>query len=192
MLASLPFSSASVNRQSYSGVRRLDMQNERLIIWIQIITGFAVILGLILVIWELRQTREIAVAQQIGDSHNRYSTQLQALMGEESASAVAKACDNPKALTTEDMIVLDYFYTEIINRMRVQYDLEHQTQLATHNWRSWTANFYTVFATDYGRWWWSNARFEPEIMEAGSAILETTTFSCLDRYDAYRSQFDDA
>ena len=80
--------------------------------WIQLATGVAVLIGLGLVIWELQQTREIAVAQQVDDSMSRYSNQLQAMMGEESARSLAKACDEPDSLTTEDMIILGYYYNE--------------------------------------------------------------------------------
>ena len=157
--------------------------------WTQVITGVAVLIGLGLVIWELQQTREIATAQQITNSFSAYSSQLQAMMGEESVKALAKACDHPDSLTTEDMIVLGYFYTDVINELRSALHQASNTDLAVFEWKQWTGNFDTIFATEYGRWWWGNQKWEPEIMEAGNAWLaEKPTRNCADEYASYRNR----
>ena len=165
------------------------MNTQVLTNWIQLATGVAVLIGLGLVIWELQQAREIAVAQQINNSMSQYSNQLQAMMGEESARSLAKACDEPDSLTTEDMIVLGYYYNEIVNRLRGQWELEANTDLAVFDWRAWSGNFDIIFATEYGRWWWSRGDWEGEIRDAGNRWLaEKEVISCSDRFDSYRNR----
>ena len=56
------------------------MENGKVLVWIQIVTGFAVVLGLVLVIWELNLSRRIGVAQVTSDS---YSLAAQSMAGNE-------------------------------------------------------------------------------------------------------------
>jgi len=60
--------------------------------WFQFVSMVAVMVGLILVIWELRQAREIVAAQIGADAFILMSQQSAAVMGEDAAKAIAKAC----------------------------------------------------------------------------------------------------
>ena len=143
----------------------------KLVDWIQIVTGFAVVFGLILVFWELNQGRQIAVAQQAETAFDHFANQLLTQMGEDPSSSIAKACDEPDNLTTRDMIVLSAYHTAIINRIRRGLVISRQSDIIGDQWNDWTGNFGVVFSTEYGRWWWRNTTWEPEIMEAGSRWL---------------------
>ena len=131
------------------------MDSQALSSWLQTIAAIAVLCGLGLVIWELRQARDIAKIQSVSDGMAGYSQRVQAMMGEDSAAAVAKACDEPDSLTTEDMIVLNHFHTELLNNMRWSLALQNVSDdLAVFDWQEWSGNFTSIFATEYGRWWW--------------------------------------
>ena len=103
---------------------------------------------------------------------------------------MAKACEEPDSLTTEDMFVLDHYYTEVLNNMRWGFYVdEAATDLMVADWHRWTGNFYVIFATEYGRWWWQMSEWEPEIMEAGNRFLaEQDIPSCSERFDLYRNR----
>jgi len=153
----------------------------------------AVLAGLGLVVWELRQVREIAVAQLASDGFSTYSQRVQAMMGEDSAKAVAKACDEPDSLTTEDMVVLRLYYTEIVNNMRQVRNLQQASDDLTFlDWKQFSVNFYLIFQTEYGRWWWKNSRWlEPEILEVGDRFIEEQeVVSCSESFDSYRKRHD--
>ena len=149
------------------------MRQLRFADWIQILTGLGVLFGLGLVIWELQQAREIAKAQQVSESFSRYSQRLQAMMGEESARAVAKACTQPDDLEIEDMLVLDKYYIEVVNSVRVAYQMSRTASaLAVFDWRPWLPSLEEIFRTKYGRFWWRNRYpFEEEIWEEGNRLL---------------------
>jgi len=169
------------------------MNSQTITNWIQVSTMIAVLAGLGLVVWELRQVREIAIAQQASDGFAIYSQRIQAMMGERPARAVAKACDEPKSLTTEDMVVLDFYYTEVLNNMRQLRNLQQASDdLALLDWKQFTENFYRIFRTDYGRWWWSMSGWlEPEILDAGDRFIdENEVISCSEHYDQYRRLHD--
>jgi hypothetical protein len=157
---------------------------------VQILAGIAVLMGLGLVVWELRQTREIALAQQASDGFAVYSQRVQAVMGENAAHSLAKACDEPDSLTTEDMIILDQVYTETLNNMRGVYAVQLVSrELAIYDWEHWAVNFRTIFATEYGRWWWKRGGWEPEIRKAGDKFMQENAITdCKKFYDGYRNR----
>ena len=64
--------------------------------------------------------------------------------------------------------------------------------LAVYDWKFWSGNFGTIFATEYGRWWWDQGGWEPEIREAGEEYLANVDIgTCKERYDAYRNRPDE-
>ena len=78
--------------------------------WIQVVATLAIVVSIILVLIELRQSREIAEAQLISDQYAIEAGLLHATLGETPAHALAKACEHPGDLTREDTEVLDAWY----------------------------------------------------------------------------------
>jgi len=85
---------------------------------VQVVTSLAVIGGLALVVWELKQNREAASSQLTSEAFTYVSALSQAVMGEQTAEVLARACDNPKELSRADYYVLENYYSEILNRYR--------------------------------------------------------------------------
>lgn len=167
------------------------MKTQSIFNMVQLLTGLAVIFGLILVIWELRQTREIAKAQLSADSFALYVGGIRAVMGENGARAWAKACDEPDSMTTEDMLVMNLALVENLNRMRSTYIQQQVSEdLTSSQWDDWNGNFSNIFSTEFGKWWWKSQQFwEPEIVDEGNRILREGKFgTCTDYFDGYRSR----
>ena len=142
--------------------------------WFQFVSMVAVMVGLILVIWELRQAREIVAAQIGADAFILMSQQSAAVMGEDAAKAIAKACDHPESLTTEEMVVLSSYYAQLIQRIRRTFIIDRRSDILEGDggWQQWAAlNFSAVFSTSFGRWWWNTTAWEPEIKGVGDEIL---------------------
>ena len=66
---------------------------------IELLTAFAIVAGLIVVVWELRQNRALAEADLATQAYGQIQSQWQTLAGENSAAVVAKACSEPKELS---------------------------------------------------------------------------------------------
>ncbi len=161
---------------------------------IQALSSIAVLIGLVLVIWELQQSREIARVEQQTAGYVLFEDGVKSLMGEHAAAALAKACEFPGDLTIEDMIVLDQAFIVIVGRMRSLLRAKNVSEEFTPvDWRAWQGNFSAIFSTEYGRWWWTRVDWEPEIMEAGNRYLENVEIvPCATYYDGYRRSFNDA
>ena len=83
------------------------MEGTRLFALIQIVTAVAVVLGLVLVAFELRQTREFTRLQMAQDGITMGMSELTARYGENVAEVVARACADGSDLTGSDAVVMD-------------------------------------------------------------------------------------
>jgi hypothetical protein len=97
------------------------MNNKNIVDWIQILTGVAVLVGLILVIWELQQTRELARAELASDGWGEMMASSRSEMGETFAATRAKACFAPTQLTDSEILEMrafNYILRAEVARMR--------------------------------------------------------------------------
>lgn len=67
--------------------------------WIDYLTAFAVVAGLIVVVWELRQSRTLAEADLATQAYSQIQTYWQTLAGENPSVVLAKGCLNPGELS---------------------------------------------------------------------------------------------
>ncbi len=74
--------------------------------WVQVITGLAVVIGLVLVVYELRQTRDMVHHDMVNAGIAMRSEQMTSFTGENPAAAWVKGCLDPEKMTPEDVAVL--------------------------------------------------------------------------------------
>lgn len=87
----------------------------------------AIIVGIVLVIWELRQTREITNWQFTHSNITDSSNDLMSLYGESGALVLAKACYNRDNLEKSELVILDsYFRNKILRILKIQFQSEFQ------------------------------------------------------------------
>ena len=159
---------------------------EKINLCVQIITGIAVIIGSSLIIYEIRQSRSFIQAELAADVFSYMVQQQTSVMGETPAKTLAKACTAPAELTIEDRIILNSYYGTIIDRLRRSILIEERSgeQAIAGNWRNYTGNFYLIFATDYGQWWWhqTKAGRESDIEQVGDQILQSGSVTACKDY----------
>ncbi len=169
------------------------MEPQRINLWIQAATSIAVVLGIALVIWELQQNRNIAAAQLTSDIYAYLLQQNVALMGEEAADALAKACDEPANLTTKEKIILSEHYQGILNRIRRAADIESNSginYLTEGKFQQVVeSNFRLIFFLEYGRWWWASGiayTLDKKVKAVGDSILaESPPSQCKQFFSGY-------
>ena len=121
--------------------------------FIQWLTFFTMVIGIALVVYELRSTKEFVRIQLGADAYNYIGGQSQSIPGEDVASSLARACESDP-LTTEDTIILSTWFNMIVQRVnRVEFasgPLFSQDAWIAPSRRS----FATLFSTPAGRIWW--------------------------------------
>lgn len=177
------------------------MNTQSLTNMVQIVTGLAVVVGLALVIWELQQTRDVVFAQLTSDGYGDVTQHQMTLLGESASDVVAKACDDPDALTTSDLMVLESYFSAIINRMRRNISIADRTGFYSDQDQyrlNWTGNFLLLFETSAGRVWWEKDylgndtqalfKYDPRLQEFGDEILtERSPGSCTSYYSNFKA-----
>ena len=164
------------------------MESQRLLNWIQVITGIAILLGLALVVWELQQARTLARVQLYSDSINAKTEFTAALLGEEPMSVMGKACLDPEGLTLEDAAVLFAYFRSLEDRILAMHQLESMGGLAEplggdamkgledRSEQDLLAGAFTIelTSTEIGQAWLAEriSRWPEELQLLGNRILE--------------------
>ena len=74
--------------------------------WIDYLTAFAIVAGLVMVAWELRQSRALAEADLATQAYGQIQNYWQTLAGENPTAVLAKACFEPAELSDPEVGVL--------------------------------------------------------------------------------------
>lgn len=97
--------------------------SDRIVQWL---TLFSVVIGVGLVVYELRQTREMTLTQLIHGTITQIQDERIARYGENLGEVLATACLEPDKLTPAQAFVLDAYFNAqvaIVNRYRVQVEI---------------------------------------------------------------------
>ncbi len=160
--------------------------------WVQGVAAIAVVVGLILVIWELQQARQLARAQVSSDSFALASQINAVVLGETAAKVVAKACDTPESLTGADFEILRAYYQSWVSVVwRVQV-IEQRSGLYDGDWKQRGPGiFANIFSTAAGRGWWKSTRFSNsgELRELGDSLLaEAGPIACKEDFNSFQTE----
>jgi hypothetical protein len=152
---------------------------------VQIVTGLAVVAGLVVVILELRQAHEIARAEQTNEFRSKYDKLATAEMGEILPAALANACRSPQDLTDAEFVALNAYYISLLMVVRNSY-LEKGEDIASRTtWRDYAiASFDSIFLTAPGRAWWREKvqldwlKIPDEVRDLGNDHLDSAPATC--------------
>jgi hypothetical protein len=145
---------------------------------IQLLTLIAVIGGLVLVIWELRQVGTLARAQLSSDYVGEMNALHGSVSGETLAAALAKACEAPESLTLEEsMVVTNYYYASLNLVARLHLLSERDGVYPTDYWREQIGFLNPIVGSSYGRAWLRQIEgrgFPDGLIEAGIEYMNKT------------------
>ena len=166
---------------------------------VQIGSTLAILIGLTLVVWELKQTRDLTEAQLISDSLITRQQSNVSLMGENPIAAISKACTASAHLTEEEFHVVRLHYqTKLLESIRRIEIAEASALFDESDWKeNATLEFSTIAQTEFGRWWWQVVRssylpFQPELVAFGDEVIEASPApDCRVPYRAYQKHFVD-
>jgi hypothetical protein len=124
---------------------------------IQILSGLVLIVGVVLVVEELNQTKRLAQAQLESDSWAGIIGRGIAQMGEGAPAAIAKACSGEELSSEEGVILISRFQVAL-NHVSREREVEELAGFETERWKIRArASFGLVFATKEGRNWWKSS-----------------------------------
>lgn len=86
---------------------------------VQLITAVSVLIGIYLVMVELRQAREMSTVQMVHTRLLSWIEQDTKIYGETMSETLARACLDPQGLTDTEATALDYFFQNRLRMVRV-------------------------------------------------------------------------
>ena len=88
------------------------MQKDNLHNFVQVSTTLALLVGVALVVYELRQTRDLASSNFQSETLIARIAGFQAIGGESFADAIANVCTSTDSLSAKDLVVLDAYFDQ--------------------------------------------------------------------------------
>jgi hypothetical protein len=125
----------------------------------QTIANIGVLLGILLLVYELSQTRELAQAQFNFDRDTAFQSSEIAMLGADLSTAWEQSIFEPASLSPAQIRVLDSFYAIQVSRMENAWDLEQAGMLPRGSTRAeieYNVPFY--FGNEFSHLWWSYQR----------------------------------
>ena len=142
---------------------------------VQIVTSLAVVVGLGLVVAELQQSREATQSQLKTESYQIWTQLKSASLGDDSADVLSKACLTPETLSDADYMVLQNYYSVIINSIVRNRELSMGSFYDDSLWQDAALGGLTeMFVTSPGRGYWKEIApqwVDPMVLEFGNQFL---------------------
>ena len=158
------------------------MKLDKINSWLQVIAGFGVITGLLLVGIELRQSHNnFQVELAISDFDGILDVRI-ALIGDDAASTWDRACNN-EPLSSRDRIVLDFLFEIFLVEVMKSEALESVGGRDFSSWRLLAgANIGRILSVPQGEAWFRarDGTMNPQIFEFGIELLNSRTPGCTD------------
>lgn len=128
--------------------------------WINAVSAAAILIGLMFVLVELRQSRDIAEAQLSADVNSGSQNFNLAIFGENAAAIEAKACYQPTELTPADTEVLTAFNRALLAQVRLMSGIQRHGLLTSNsNFEEFARTAAGGFlGTAWGRFQWTTDR----------------------------------
>ena len=136
------------------------MKNKKSDDWVRGLSTIAVLLGVALVILELRQNSDLIELQILKQSSDNFAENSLSLLPENLYEIRQKSMDNPQDLTHLEYRVLDSYYWSItVLQWRSLYDLAERGLLEQSAWHRMVEDEARVFlAYPFGRAWWKGTK----------------------------------
>jgi hypothetical protein len=164
------------------------MKSERINSWLSLGANVGVVVGLILVAYQINQEAELMKVQLFSDATTSMNEFNQALMGDSPLEVVAKSIENPHELTLAEMQIMDAYLISAINEIR-RLELLRQSGLDVEGSMEGIHAYY--FGTDYARAWFQEYGGESDHPDMNKRISETDPEWVIKVLDAVLARLDD-
>ena len=164
----------------------IDSNGRRVEIAIQLFTAISVVLGVFLVVLELKQTRENAFNEIIQTRMDTVIQETSLIYGANLADVLAKACHQPMMLNESESLILHNFFTvQMHHATKVRWLEELRATPSGIQWQTFAAPFISrILSYPGGQSWLSGHPFyRNQEMDFGAflrASSVTPEYSCSD------------
>jgi len=124
--------------------------------WLTLVANIGILIGLALIIVEIRQNAELLRLQFINDDLQETSTSLIPMLGDDLSRVMMKSIFSPEEMTYAEFMVVDSWLTQQIARVERRYQLGQEGILDETAWKSMDFNYEWHFGNKFARLWWQH------------------------------------
>ena len=148
------------------------MDSDSLNKWLTLAANVGIMIGLILVVIQIRQNSDLVRTQLIADEYALVSVLDTQIVGENPAEALMKAMYSPQDMTYADFRINDAYLIVRIDVLHRLYRLGQEGLFDKDDWKnsSTAFTFEWLFGTEFSQSWWEHIGREtyqasPEFVE---------------------------
>jgi hypothetical protein len=124
--------------------------------WLTVIANLGVLIGLILVSYELNQNSKLARAALINDGSGFENQFWADVMGDAPTSVIAMAVECPERMSYADYMAMDAYLFTSLNIVYRNYELAQEGLFTQSDWKKDVEGYtHWYLGNDFGRAWWS-------------------------------------
>jgi len=165
------------------------MKADKLKSWVSLGANIGVVIGLLLVAFQINQDAELTRAQLFSDHTDSRRDWSQAMMGANPMEVVAKSIERPEQLTLAELQIMDMYFIAAVNELR-RLEVLRQAGLDVGVDVEGLENFY--FGSNYAKVWYSQYGNSRELPEVHSRIESVSPSWIVDFFDRVREQVGDS
>ena len=141
--------------------------------WLQVLTGVSVVVGVVLVLIQLRQNEDLTFSQVRSEQYDAWQFIDTLAMSESFAKVMVRALETPDELTLEDAIELDGRMFAILDQFDRLYDLASLGIFDGDPDGMVTPNVEYYFGNRFAISWWAEkkAQFNPALVNAVDSVI---------------------
>jgi hypothetical protein len=133
------------------------VDNSRLVNWLQVVANIGIVLGLVLVGVQIKQSSDLARIELLYEESHRFVELETKVVGENAAAVWAKSIEEPEKLTLEEIRIMEAILWSFVEQLRGTYRLAELGLIEEDDWRNRVENEVTFYLSDpYSRAWWKN------------------------------------
>lgn len=164
------------------------MKSEKVNSWLSLGANIGVVIGLILVAYQINQDAELTKVQLFSDATTSMNEFNYALMGDNPLEAVTKSIENPRDLTLEELQVVDAYLISAVNEIR-RLELLRQAGLDVEGAMEGIHTYF--FGTNYARAWFQQYGGEVKLPNMTDRIGQTDPDWVVKNFDGVLARLND-
>ena len=164
------------------------MKSEKINSWLSLGANIGVVIGLILVAYQINQDAELTKVQLFSDATTSMNEFNYALMGDNPLEAVTKSIENPRDLTLEELQVVDAYLISAVNEIR-RLELLRQAGLDVEGAMEGIHTYF--FGTNYARAWFQQYGGEGKLPHMTDRIRQTDPDWVVKNFDGVLARLND-
>ena len=159
------------------------MKAEKVNSWLSLGANIGVVIGLLLVAFQINQDAELTRAQLFSDHTDSRRDWSQAMMGASPMEIVAKSIERPEDLDLAELQVMDMYFIAAINELR-RLEVLNQAGLDVGVNVEGLESFY--FGSNFAQAWYSQYGNDRELPAVNARIISVGPSWIVDFFDRVR------